>query len=133
MFKQVITLLLTLCLLFGCGVKSENDLPGDYQWTYVDGTIEIMIRHDHTYTETIKDKHQPERRFSGKWSIIKGDHTLLLPIEKICFDLLSLPPEVFAGSFRSQPVHTCFGPEKLNGKVRLEVSGDRAIYFTKIR
>ena len=125
--------LLLFCVLSGCGVKSESDLTGDYRWSYPGGTIRVMIRGDHTYTERIETHHEPERSVSGKWSIIKGDHTLLLPIEKICFDLLSLPKEVFNGSFGAQPVNTCFEPQKLNGKVRLEISSDRAAYFTKIQ
>jgi hypothetical protein len=105
-------------------MSNSSELVGRYEAHYQNGAETLELRAGGTYTQNFKALNGQETQNTSTWK----------------FDPYGGEPKVFLdnfvqnfpGSSQTAPIGTLVGVEKNWGRIRLYVSYDRGLYYTKI-
>lgn len=65
-----------LLLLLGSCQPVEREVPGTYQAQTDWGRPTLLLKHDHTFEQSVRENEGNTKTMSGKWSLEKGVLTL---------------------------------------------------------
>lgn len=117
-------ILICFSLLIGCSkVSNSSELVGKYEAHHENGVETLELHADGTYTHNFKPWSGKEAQYSSTWKLDPYGGEPKVFLDNFVQD--------FPGSSQTGPIGTLVGVEKSWGRIRLYVSYDRGLYYTK--